>query len=106
MLQSQGSSPTMVFASDTSTSYPQLHQPQQGLVQIGTEGHGIVNQAEALRRTINAQIACIDGYGDVNAQVPLNTAYANDLVSLPLKYVLIYLCASSFPVLNIGLVLL
>lgn len=80
MLQSQGSSPTMVFASDTSTSYPQLHQPQQGLVQVGTEGHGIVNQAEALRRTINAQIACIDGYGDVNAQ--LSHVWDNELQSV------------------------
>lgn len=80
MLQSQGSSPTMVFASDTSTSYPQLHQPQQGLVQIGTEGHGLVNQAEALRRTINAQIACIDGYGDVNAQ--LSHVWDNELQSV------------------------
>lgn len=73
-------SPTMVFASDTSTSYPQLHQPQQGLVQVGTEGHGIVNQAEALRRTINAQIACIDGYGDVNAQ--LSHVWDNELQSV------------------------
>eukprot|EP01018_Ginkgo_biloba_P014931 Gb_39758 [translate_table: standard] len=69
ILQPRSSSPTMVFAPDTHTSYPQLHQPQQGLIQVGTEGHGMVNPAEVLRRTMNAQLSCIDGYGDAISQL-------------------------------------
>ncbi|KAH9314615.1 hypothetical protein KI387_023242, partial [Taxus chinensis] len=76
----RGSLPTMLCAPDTNASYPQLHQHQQGLLQVGTEGHGVLNQAEALRRTMNAQLACVDGYGDAIAQ--LSNVWDDELQSI------------------------
>lgn len=69
MLQSHSSSPRMLFATDPTAAFPQLHQPQQGPVQVGvtcgTEGHRMGHPVEgALRRTMNSQPPCMDGYGD------------------------------------------
>jgi hypothetical protein len=74
MLQSHGSSPRMLFSTDPPAAFPQLHQPQQGPVQVGVtcgiEGHRMGYPVEgALRRTMNAQPPCIDGYGDSIPQV-------------------------------------
>lgn len=76
----RGSLPTMLCAPESNASYPQLHQPQQGLLQVATEGHGILNQAEAIRRTMNAQLACVDGYGDAIAQ--LSNVWDDELQSI------------------------
>ncbi|GLJ14713.1 hypothetical protein SUGI_0238500 [Cryptomeria japonica] len=76
----RGSLPTMLCAPEANTSYPQLHQSQQGLLQVATEGHGVLNQAEAIRRTMNAQLACVDGYGDALAQ--LSNVWDDELQSI------------------------
>lgn len=74
MLQSHSSSPRMLFATDPTAAFPQLLPPQQGPVQVGvtcgTEGHRMGHPVEgALRRTMNPQPPCIDGYGDSIPQV-------------------------------------
>ncbi|KAL5723383.1 hypothetical protein ACHQM5_006790 [Ranunculus cassubicifolius] len=66
MHQSRGGHPTLGFTPDLSMLHPQMHPSQQGLIPAG-----LGNQAEALRRTINSQLAALNsGYKDLMPQIP------------------------------------
>lgn len=60
ILQSRvGPSSTMGFSPETTMPYPQLHPSQPGLIQVGLPGLG--NSSDAIRRTINSQLAAMSG---------------------------------------------
>lgn len=70
ILQSRvGPSSTMGFSPETTMPYPQLHPSQPGLIQVGLPGLG--NSSDAIRRTINSQLAAMSGgYKESAPQLP------------------------------------
>ncbi|PIA63335.1 hypothetical protein AQUCO_00200983v1 [Aquilegia coerulea] len=58
---------TLGFSPDMSMVHPQMHPSQQALLQTGIPGVG--NSSDALRRTINSQLAALNsGYKDLMPQ--------------------------------------
>ncbi|XP_058115086.1 transcription factor bHLH49-like isoform X2 [Magnolia sinica] len=69
IFQPRGGTPSTIgFSPDMSMVHPQLHPSQQGLIQAGIPAMG--NPTETLRRTINSQLAAMNGYKEPGSQIP------------------------------------